>query len=76
MAPKNVDDGFIKATSNNVPIVTIQMLAEYFSSTSMYVNNESSGLKTQKSLQGKYGDEAVGRVQIKKSETVCTVVAD
>lgn len=42
----------------------------------MYVNNESSGLKAQRSLGNKYGDEAVGRVQIKKTKNSCTVVAD
>lgn len=42
-APKNVDDGFIKATSNNLPVMTIQMVAEHFSRTPMFINNESSG---------------------------------
>lgn len=52
------------------------MVAEYFSRTSLYVNNESSGIKAERSVQSKYGDEAIGKVQIKKSETACTVSAD
>lgn len=52
------------------------MLAEYFNRTTMYVNNESSGVKAQRSMGGKYGDDAIGRVQVKKSKSTCKVIAD
>lgn len=75
-APNKVDEGYEKASSSNLPIVTIQMLADFFNRTTMYVNNESSGVKAQRSLGSNYGDEAIGRVQLKKAINSCSVVAD
>ncbi|KAG4076478.1 hypothetical protein HA402_014442 [Bradysia odoriphaga] len=56
-------------------MVPIQMLAEFFNRTTMYVNNESSGIKANRSLGSKYGDEAIGRVQVKHTKESCNVVA-
>ncbi|KAG4069882.1 hypothetical protein HA402_009589 [Bradysia odoriphaga] len=41
----------------------------------MYVNNESSGVKASRSMGSKYGDEAIGRVQVKHATTSCNVIA-
>ncbi|KAG4071100.1 hypothetical protein HA402_013414 [Bradysia odoriphaga] len=41
----------------------------------MYVNNESSGVKAGRSMGSKYGDEAIGRVQVKHTKTSCNVIA-
>ncbi|KAG4079383.1 hypothetical protein HA402_008075 [Bradysia odoriphaga] len=75
MAPVNVDIGHEKANSSNLPVMSIQMLAEFFNRTTMYVNNESSGVKAGRSMGSKYGDEAIGRVQVKHTKTSCNVIA-
>lgn len=41
----------------------------------MFVNNESSGVKAKRSLGARYGDEAVGRVQVKSDGRTCNVIA-
>lgn len=56
-------------------MMTIQMLADFFNRTTMYVNNESSGVKANRSLGSKYGDDAIGRVQVKNTKTLCSVIA-
>lgn len=58
-----------------MPTVSIQMLAELFNRTTIYVNNESSGVKAKRSLGEKYGDDAIGRVQLKKTKSSCSVIA-
>ncbi|KAG4078273.1 hypothetical protein HA402_012983 [Bradysia odoriphaga] len=74
--PVNVDVGYEKANSSNLPMVSIQMLAEFFNRTTMYVNNESSGIQANRSLGHKYGDETIGRVQVKHSSVIAAVTPE
>ncbi|KAJ6647925.1 hypothetical protein Bhyg_03149 [Pseudolycoriella hygida] len=71
----NIEPGYEKANATNLPMVSIQMVAEYFNRTSMYVSSESSGIKACRSMGNKYGDEAIGRVQVKHTKTSCSVIA-
>ncbi|KAG4079678.1 hypothetical protein HA402_009064 [Bradysia odoriphaga] len=51
-------------------------MAEFFNRTTLFVNNESSGTKAKRSMGAKYGDEAVGKVQVKKTSKSSHVLAE
>lgn len=68
------DDGFVMATSNNLPAVDFEMFMDFLAN-SIKSRLETQGWKMTKSCRESYGDNAIGYVQVKRNLKVVNVVA-
>lgn len=68
--------GFEKATSTSLPTVDFLMAFEYLTKDPRFVSAEGRCQKMQRASMEFYGDNAVGYVQIKREESICTVLAE
>ncbi|XP_072403334.1 uncharacterized protein [Diabrotica undecimpunctata] len=69
------EEGFSKGQSDNLPIVNMFMVATYFQNGENFSLGEVRGVKADKSGRESYGDAAVGWVQVKRNNMICTVRA-
>ncbi|KAK4006151.1 hypothetical protein OUZ56_011306 [Daphnia magna] len=68
-------EGFIKADSNNIPVVDIHMFSDYIKKDANFISPEIRCVKATRNGRESYGDSAIGYVQIKRTEKYCTIVA-
>ncbi|GBP82900.1 hypothetical protein EVAR_66576_1 [Eumeta japonica] len=68
-----VEKDFIKADSANLPKVDSFMIANFFASNPDFCSAEFRNVKTSVSSRQSYGDDAIGYVQLKRDQTLCTV---
>ncbi|CAG9763417.1 unnamed protein product [Ceutorhynchus assimilis] len=66
-------EGFIKAQSDNLPLVDSLMIAEFFSKNELFTSAEQRGVKAKRSERESYGDSAVGYVELKRENNICLV---
>ncbi|KAJ8913136.1 hypothetical protein NQ315_006054 [Exocentrus adspersus] len=71
----SIDVGFNKADSGNLPEVDIFMIMDYFNKNKEYISTEMKGIKLQRSGRQKYGDNAIGYVQLRQQQSVCELKA-
>lgn len=72
----NKKEGFIKANSNNFPLMTDCMVTEYIISDGRFSSSEMAGWKLHfRCAKPNYGDAAVSYVQVKEHQNVFTVSA-
>lgn len=69
-----LEDGFVAATSNNLPQVDFEMLMEFIQNA-INTRLETQGWKMHKSGREGYGDNAVGYVQVKRKGKIVDVIA-
>ncbi|XP_054723041.1 uncharacterized protein LOC129232983, partial [Uloborus diversus] len=70
-----VEQGFTKAQSDNLPIISEDMIVDFFKENLDFLSAEIKGVKAEKSTRGSYADNAVGYVQVRHLGDVCTVKA-
>ncbi|KAL4702604.1 hypothetical protein ACJJTC_016080 [Scirpophaga incertulas] len=70
-----MEPGFSRGQSNNLPKVDLLMVADYFTNHAKYISAQIQGQKLAKSGRDSYGDNAVGYVQVKTENGICTVMA-
>ncbi|KAJ8685214.1 hypothetical protein QAD02_021007 [Eretmocerus hayati] len=68
-----MNEGYVKASSQNLPRVDLEMLIEYISTSDSFQGCELRNVKTTRSMRANYGDVAIGYVQLKRDGTSCTV---
>ncbi|KAJ8684569.1 hypothetical protein QAD02_020361 [Eretmocerus hayati] len=68
------DEGFVKASSENLPKIDLEMLME-FMSNSDFKSCEMKNVKTARSMRPNYGNVAIGYVQLKRHGDICTIEA-
>ncbi|KZS06367.1 Uncharacterized protein APZ42_030209 [Daphnia magna] len=68
-------EGFIKADSNNIPVVDIHMFSDYIKKDANFICPEIRCVKATRNGRESYGDSVIGYVQIKRTEKYCTIVA-
>ncbi|KAJ8674378.1 hypothetical protein QAD02_012823 [Eretmocerus hayati] len=67
--------GFVKACSENLPNVTLEMLMMYLNNSGYYSDPELQNVKTVRSMRPNYGDFAVGYVQLLREGDYCFMEA-
>ncbi|KAJ8665810.1 hypothetical protein QAD02_007472 [Eretmocerus hayati] len=72
---RKVDEGFEVATSQNLPSVDFESFLDFLINNKKYISSEMRGVKTIRSARANYGDSAVGHVQLKRDDNICTVRA-
>ncbi|XP_046408102.1 uncharacterized protein LOC124172687 [Ischnura elegans] len=70
-----MEPGFVKACSNNLPVVDPFMIGVYLSSNADFAGSEQRGVKLARSARENYGDSAIGYVQIKRDGGKCWSLA-
>ncbi|KAI5750303.1 hypothetical protein M8J76_014477 [Diaphorina citri] len=66
-----MDQGFVECNSTNIPKLDVNMLYEF---TIKNASGEAAGSsKEQRSARPNYGDKAIGRVQLRRDGSMCTV---
>jgi hypothetical protein len=68
-------DGFIKADSNNIPVVDIHMFTDYIKKYSNFISPEICCVKATRNGRESYGNSAISYEQVKRTEKFCTIVA-
>ena len=68
-------EGFIKADSNNIPVVDIHMFSDYIKKDSNFIAPEIRCVKATRNGCESYGDSAIGYVQLKRTHGQCTIIA-
>ncbi|CAG9762581.1 unnamed protein product [Ceutorhynchus assimilis] len=71
--PYTPQEGYQKADSRNLLHVNVEMVYEFFTNNANLNEPQSSGVKVVRSGREDYGDSAVGYVQVKRNEDMCTV---
>lgn len=69
-----LNDGFVGATSNNLPSVDFEMFMDFIAKA-IDTRLETQGWKITKSCRENYGDNAIGYVQVKRQHKLVDVVA-
>ncbi|XP_011165047.1 uncharacterized protein LOC105199588 [Solenopsis invicta] len=67
--------GFVKAQSDNLPCVDVVMISNFFANNPTLNIAESRGVKMHRASQERYGDEAIGYVEICRQKRMCTIRA-
>ncbi|CAG9765926.1 unnamed protein product [Ceutorhynchus assimilis] len=70
-----LESGFVKAASDNLPNVDIEMVNNFFVNNLQFLSSEVRNIKTKRSASEKYGDNAITYVQLKRADNICTVKA-
>ncbi|KAJ8668339.1 hypothetical protein QAD02_010002 [Eretmocerus hayati] len=70
-----MDEGFVQASSENLPKVDLLMLVEFINSSDCFQGPEMQNVKTEKSMRPNYGDVAVGYVKLKRQQNKCILHA-
>lgn len=68
-------DGFQKADSQNLPVVDVEMFADYLKKNQNFYAPEIRCIKAARSGRESYASDAVGYVQLKRTEGKCTIMA-
>nr|CAI5829260.1 unnamed protein product [Callosobruchus analis] len=68
-----IESGYKKASSDNLPCVDSAMIQDFFASNSDFVSAEVRHVKTKKSSKEAYGDNAVSYVQLKREGSLCFI---
>ncbi|KAJ8685163.1 hypothetical protein QAD02_020956 [Eretmocerus hayati] len=68
-----MNEGYVKASSENLPRVDLEMLIEYISTSESFQGCELRNVKTTRSMRPNYGDVAIGYVQLKRDGLSCIV---
>ncbi|XP_011701425.1 PREDICTED: uncharacterized protein LOC105458063 [Wasmannia auropunctata] len=71
--PNQLDLGFVKANSTNLPKISVFMVWEYIANDERYNAPEVRGIKATLSSRENYGDSAIGYVSVKREGSICTV---
>ncbi|KAI5721279.1 hypothetical protein M8J77_020779 [Diaphorina citri] len=66
-----MDQGFVECNSTNIPKLDVNMLFEFANKNASGEGAGSS--KEQRSARPNYGDKAIGRVQLRRDGSMCTV---
>ncbi|XP_030747767.1 uncharacterized protein LOC115876204 [Sitophilus oryzae] len=66
-------EGFLKASSDNLPLVDSLMVAEFFSQNELFTSAEQRGVKAKRAQRESYGNSAVGYVELKQDNNICTI---
>nr|CAI5838880.1 unnamed protein product [Callosobruchus analis] len=64
-----IESGYKKASSDNLPCVDSAMIQDFFASNSDFVSAEVRHVKT----KNPYGDNAVSYVQLKREGSLCFI---
>ncbi|KAJ8685669.1 hypothetical protein QAD02_021462 [Eretmocerus hayati] len=72
---RTVEEGFEQATSQNLPKVDLEMFLDFLQNNPNYCSPEIRGVKSIRAARANYGDEAIGRVQLRRVECQCVVRA-
>ncbi|XP_031359073.1 uncharacterized protein LOC116182672 [Photinus pyralis] len=67
------EEGFVKAGSNNLPSVDIFMVMEFIKNDDRFNAAEIRGIKAAAAGREEYGDNAVGYVELKRANSLCTL---
>ncbi|GBP98267.1 hypothetical protein EVAR_98949_1 [Eumeta japonica] len=68
-----MEQGFIKASSANLPRIDLIMLGTFLASNKDFCSAEFRNVKTSMSARASYGDDAVSYVQLKREGNLCTI---
>lgn len=68
-----LNDGFVVATCNNLPAVDFEMFMDFIEN-SVNTRLETQGWKMQKSCRESYGDNAIGYVQVKRTDKIIDII--
>ncbi|KAJ8672146.1 hypothetical protein QAD02_003405 [Eretmocerus hayati] len=68
-----MNEGYVKASSENLPRVDLEMLIEYISTSDSFQGCELRNVETTRSMRANYGDVAIGYVQLKRDGLSCKV---
>ncbi|XP_026322183.1 uncharacterized protein LOC113231862 [Hyposmocoma kahamanoa] len=68
-----MDAGFVKAESTNLPRIDTLMVGNFFALNPDFCSAELRNVKTSISARESYGDDAIGYVQVKRDDEICTV---
>ncbi|KAJ8665642.1 hypothetical protein QAD02_007304 [Eretmocerus hayati] len=68
-----MNEGYVEASSENLPRVDLEMLIEYISTSDSFQNCKLRNIKTTRSMRANYGDVAIGYVQLKRDGLSCIV---
>ncbi|KAL1488098.1 hypothetical protein ABEB36_012941 [Hypothenemus hampei] len=69
------EEGFVKGQSDNLPRVDMFMITNFIRNTDSFALAEVRGVKADKSGRQSYGDAAVGWVQVRRENKICTIRA-
>ncbi|BET02918.1 Variant SH3 domain [Nesidiocoris tenuis] len=61
--------------AENIPFVDFEALQEFYEKHPDYVSSEVRGAKNRRAMRHEYSSDAVGWVQLRRLDGVCTVVA-
>ncbi|XP_043189318.1 uncharacterized protein LOC122363763 [Amphibalanus amphitrite] len=67
--------GFEKGTPQNLPRVSMEMMMDFFNSNNCYIQPGCQHHKVERSKGENYSPDAVGYVQLKREDSVCTLHA-
>ncbi|CAG9124729.1 unnamed protein product [Plutella xylostella] len=65
--------GYVKGDSTNLPRINSLMVGRFFAVNPDFCSAELRNVKTSISGRETYGDDAIGYVQLKREQNVCTV---
>lgn len=71
----NSAEGFVKATSNNLPKINAFMTYDFFANDERLISTESQAWKASAATRESYDDNAVGYVQVNREGFICKAAA-